>query len=65
MIPSSKAVRLITIAKPSIAIKKPAKAPNQTERSNLIATRVVTKTKSVPINATPARQPNESKPNNC
>ena len=65
MIPSSNAVLLITIARPSIANKKPASAPNQIDLSNRIATRVVTKTKRVPMNATPARQPKEFKPNIC
>ncbi len=65
MIPSSNAVLLITIAKPSIANRNPASEPNQIDLSNRIATLVVTNTKSVPITATPKRQPKEFKPNNC
>ena len=65
IIPSSNAVLLITIAKPSIANKNPANAPNQIDLSKRIATLVVTKTKSVPMKATPVRQPKEFKPNIC
>ena len=65
IIPSSNAVLLITIAKPSIANKKPASVPNQIDLSKRIATLVVTKTKRVPMKATPARQPKEFKPNIC
>lgn len=55
--PSSSAIRLITIAMPSIASKKPATPAARSERVSALATRKTTSTVRLPSTATASRQP--------
>ena len=59
---SSSAVRLITIAMPSMAIRNPAMPPMSVERVSRRAMRTVSSTASVPTTAIATRQPNGVSP---
>jgi hypothetical protein len=60
--PSSSAVRLSTIERPSSASSRPATVPSSVERNSRRATNVIKRTDSVPNSATPNRQPNGVRP---